>query len=133
MSNAPCLEFFNPAIQCTNRVWKEGRCSKHQLPAFYKNMKTERQGAGWKYIRDEAFRVWGTICWHCKQPGADSIHHLNGDSDSMDNLRPMHQNVAPYCHRTITAQQGHASQAAAKPLPFGERWNPNRDEGSSPR
>lgn len=123
MRKAICLAFYDEKIQCVKRAEHKGRCNEHQLPAFYNNLRNERLPEGWNYIRDEAFRVYGTICHICGESGADSIDHLiNNDDNSLENLRPAHQNVEPYCHRTKTAEEGHASQRAAKPLPFGESW-----------
>lgn len=124
---AYCLEFHNPKIQCVMPATKEGRCKKHQLPAFAKNMRKDRLPEGWNYIRDEVFRRHGTVCYLCGEKGADSVEHVvPNDDNSFDNLRPAHQNVAPYCHRTKTAHEGHEAQRQAKPLAFGESWNKNR-------
>lgn len=123
MRKAVCLEFYNDKIQCTKRGTKEGRCEKHQIPPFYRNMRNERLPEGWNFIRAEAFRVYGTTCYLCGKDGADSIDHLvNNDDNSIANLRPAHQNVEPYCHRTKTAAEGHAAQQAARPALPGATW-----------
>lgn len=113
---AVCLEFYNPAIKCTNRVSESGRCGAHQKPAYKNNMKSERQGPEWKWLREETFRIHGSVCHECNQPGADAVDHvINNDDNSLDNLRPIHHNVAPYCNITKAAREGHEAQRGMKP------------------
>lgn len=61
----------------------------------------------WHAQRARILRDHARMCHLCGMPGADAVDHvIAGDDHSDANLRPVHQNVAPYCHRTKSSREG---------------------------
>jgi hypothetical protein len=69
-------------------------------------------------------------CHVCHGPGADAVDHIRpGDDHSLANLAPIHQDVAPYCHRRKSAREGvdartalrHARLRPAEPHPLDQK------------
>ena len=51
----------------------------------------------------------------CGGPGSDAVDHVvRGDDHSDENLRPIHQDVAPFCHRKKTAGEGAGASAVQR-------------------
>lgn len=73
-------------------------------------------------FRALVFATYGTDCWLCGGPGADTVDHMHpramGGTDSLENLRPAHG----FCN---TGRGAGAPPAAAVPAPVTEtsrRW-----------
>lgn len=65
----------------------------------------------WYKTRARVLRRDRRICWICNGPGADAVDHvIPGDDHSESNLRAVHHNVAPYCHRRKSSAEGHAAR-----------------------
>jgi hypothetical protein len=47
-----------------------------------------------KRFRELVFGTYGSTCWLCGHPGADTVDHVKpramGGTDTLDNLRPAH-------------------------------------------
>lgn len=72
----------------------------------------DRLPANWPALRRHAMRVHRGQCHVCGERGSDAVDHVRaGDDHSPDNLRPIHQDVPPYCHRTKSAGEGVAARA----------------------
>ena len=118
---SPCL-----TIDCYNVATNKGRCAKHQLPAFTSNYRKERLPADWNTRRNIVLKRDNRICYICNGPNADSVDHIiNNDDNSLENLKAVHQNVEPYCHRTKTAQEGNTAKKnnRIKQSYQTEKWN----------
>ena len=51
------------------------------------------------------------VCYLCGNTGADAVDHIvNNDDDSLENLKAVHQNVPPYCHRQKTAKEANIAK-----------------------
>lgn len=122
-SSAPCLHNYGTDSQCYRNVVKgTGYCERHQRPAFYGyeygkpvSAQTKRQVLN----RDKG------VCYLCNNANgaalADGVEHViprnEGGSDAPFNLKAVHHNVAPYCHREKTNQDAARAkqQLSAKP------------------
>lgn len=92
---------------CYSVAVDRGRCEEHKREPFYGNYRRERLPKDWAHRRRIILSRYDSVCHICGEPGADSVDHLeSGDDHSLENLRPAHQNVPPYCHRSKTAQEG---------------------------
>jgi 5-methylcytosine-specific restriction protein A len=71
----------------------------------------------WPKIRNRVLKRDGRICHICHASGADGVDHvIPGDDHSEANLRAVHHNVEPYCHRAkSSAEGGRAAQAKRIP------------------
>jgi 5-methylcytosine-specific restriction protein A len=66
---------------------------------------------GWDKTQARILRRDRHICWLCGRPGADGVDHvIPGDDHQDPNLRAVHHNVAPYCHRKKSAAEGVAAR-----------------------
>lgn len=106
-SNAPCL-FSEKGKRCYKRVLSgTGYCEQHQKPPFEKAFREEIPG--WGNIKRQVLLRDKGICYLCGAPGADQVDHLTpvseGGSSKPMNLKAVHGNVAPFCHRKKSAQQ----------------------------
>lgn len=105
---------------------KKGRCDKHQLQAFPTNYRSERLPKDWNTRRNIVLKRDNRICYICGGANADSVDHvINNDDDSLENLKAVHQNVEPYCHRTKTAQEANTAKRnnRIKQTFQPERWD----------
>jgi 5-methylcytosine-specific restriction protein A len=67
------------------------------------------------------------ICYLCGQPGADAVDHVNQslqDDNRLSNLKAVHEQVEPYCHRYKTAQEGLRAKQMNKPMKNLPRLHP---------
>ena len=72
----------------------------------------DRLPPDWAAIRRRVFARYGHICHVCGQAGADGVDHVQaGDNNALANLRPIHHNQPPYCHRAKSAQEGVSARA----------------------
>jgi 5-methylcytosine-specific restriction protein A len=47
------------------------------------------------------------VCYLCGKPGADRVDHvIPNDDHSLENLKAVHDAVAPHCHRFKSSQEG---------------------------
>ena len=71
--------------------WK-GSTRKYRLPK------------DWHKIRLVILERDGHRCHVCGRAGADAVDHVvPGDNHDLSNLKAIHHNVYPYCHRKKTA------------------------------
>jgi 5-methylcytosine-specific restriction endonuclease McrA len=106
MSNAPCLHKFDNGDKCWKSVvGKGGYCQAHQPKAFYNH--TYNTSPGWQHKRNQVLALHKGVCHVCGGGGSDQVDHLipkeDGGTDSLSNLRPIHSDIAPHCHRFKTA------------------------------
>lgn len=67
----------------------------------------------WHAQRARVLRDGGRICHVCGGPGADAVDHVvAGDNHSESNLAPIHDKVAPHCHKFKSSREG--GQAAGR-------------------
>lgn len=72
---------------------------------------------GWAKLQAKVLKRDGRICHVCHGPGADAVDHIiPGDDHTPENLKAIHQDVWPYCHRTKSAREG-GTAAAARRIP----------------
>lgn len=120
----PCLEQL-----CWVEATDEGRCRQHFLEhkaatapwAF--NIEAKRDlPSDWAARRKKVLERDRYICYICGGPGADSVDHItprwlqrgNADSHDYSNLKAAHFDVAPYCHRNKSSQEGAQAALEAK-------------------
>lgn len=69
----------------------------------------------WHAQRARILRDHGRICHLCGGPGADAVDHVRaGDDHSDANLRPVHDKVAPHCHRAKSSSEGGQAAGVAR-------------------
>lgn len=77
----------------------------------------------WHAQRARILRVHGRICHLCGGPGADTVDHVRaGDDHSDENLRPVHDRVAPHCHRRKSSSEGGQAAATARKARAASRF-----------
>jgi 5-methylcytosine-specific restriction protein A len=78
------------------------------VPGGWKgSTRSARLPRDWPQRRAAVWRRDGDRCWWCGGPGADEIDHKQrGDDHRLENLGPIHQDVAPYCHRKKSSAEG---------------------------
>lgn len=110
LAPTPCIE-----NNCPHHAVKAGRCQEHQRPAWYGSTRTSRLPKDWATRRLIVMRRDQGICHICRQPGADTIDHITqGDDHTLENLAPIHDRVAPHCHRYKSSKEGNEAKAANK-------------------
>ena len=58
------------------------------------------------------------ICYLCGNDGSDTVDHvIPNDDHSLANLKAVHSNVEPFCHRYKSSQEGHEAKAGMKAKP----------------
>lgn len=106
-SNARCL-FNDEGKGCMSSVVQgTGYCKRHQKPPFEKTYRPVIPN--WGAIQQQVLQRDKRICYLCGKPGADQVDHIvpisEGGSSKPHNLKAVHGNVPPFCHREKTQQQ----------------------------
>lgn len=108
LAPTPCLETGCPELS-TNR----GRCTSHQLPAWYGSTRKQRLPKDWQTRRLVVLKRDKGVCYLCGGEGADTVDHVvQGDDHSLINLKAVHDKVKPHCHRAKSTSEGNAAKAA---------------------
>lgn len=127
-SSAPCLWGTKPWHNSSKRCWEEvmagsGYCPAHQPEPYH----TGREGGfkawappkGWGRLREQVMNRDKGVCYVCKKPGADEVDHIVaialGGTNLPSNLAPIHQRVAPHCHRKKTQGDARAAVRMNRP------------------
>lgn len=121
MSTAPCLHKDYDGKKCWSIVYKNGYCEKHQPPKwenpYYDKPKNWASLKRYVIARDKG------VCYVCGKPGADEVDHVipksEGGTDTTNNLKAIHQQVPPHCHREKTLKEAWKARMGNKPLPYG--------------
>lgn len=81
---------------------------------------TTQRGYGWAWqkLRREAFALYGTWCWWCGQPGADTIDHL--DPVSRVGARLPHITRVRPAHGRCNSSRGNKPVESRSPR--SEQW-----------
>lgn len=126
-SSAPCLHDVGKETQCYRNVIKgTGYCDRHQRPAFYGNVYGTDLPRNWGQIQRSVLARDKGMCYMCLEAGrpaqgADAVEHLvprnEGGADAPYNLKAVHHNVAPYCHREKTAQDAARARRSLQAKP----------------
>jgi 5-methylcytosine-specific restriction protein A len=88
-----------------------GKCQEHQPPPWQGSTRKERLPSDWSTRRLIVLKRDKGICHLCGNAGADTIDHLiQGDDHSLTNLAPVHDRLAPHCHRTKSSNEGHQAK-----------------------
>lgn len=96
---------------CRELAVRDGRCPQHQRPKWQGSTRKERLPPDWNTRRLVVLKRDQGICYVCQQPNADTVDHLiAGDDHSLANLKAIHQNVAPFCHRYKSSAEGHQAK-----------------------
>lgn len=120
-----------PCIDCAKPAVYRGRCEVHRKPAWSGSTRGERLPDDWRTRRLIVLKRDKAVCWVCGGADADEVDHKTpGDDHSLGNLAPIHQQVAPHCHRFKSAAEGVAARAAnskrrPKARPLYERQSSN--------
>lgn len=119
VSSAPCLWGTRAFHNTTERCWENvvqgtGYCKRHQPEPYGGKAGTGwKKPAGWGRLREQVMQIHKGVCYVCGQPGADEVDHITplhkGGTNALFNLKPIHQRVAPHCHRQKTSSE--AAQA----------------------
>lgn len=110
LAPTPCSQTL-----CGDLAIKEGRCANHQRPRWQGSTRKQRLPQDWNTRRLVVLKRDKGICYVCQLPGADTVDHVTpGDDHSLTNLKAIHQNVKPFCHRAKSSAEGHAAKAANK-------------------
>jgi len=87
--------------------------------------RAKRLPASWHAQRQRILRNYGRICHVCGGAGADGVDHVRpGDDHSDANLRPIHHNVAPFCHRAKSSAEGGVAAGRARKQIVAARKRP---------
>lgn len=113
----PCVE-----PRCQKRSVRKGRCEEHQLPSFQSG-RYERLPKDWGTLSLFILDRDNHICYICGESGADGVDHvIAGDDHSPSNLKAIHHNREPYCHRYKTSQEGNKAKGMYKSKEWGDYW-----------
>jgi 5-methylcytosine-specific restriction protein A len=119
-SSAPCL-YKDDRGKCYETVDNNsGYCKKHKQPFRY-NVYGEGLPKDMNRRKSAVLQRDKGVCYICKSdsPKADAVEHIvprsEGGSDALFNLKAVHHNVPPYCHREKTAQDANRAKAMNKP------------------
>ncbi|SDP09952.1 5-methylcytosine-specific restriction enzyme A [Nakamurella panacisegetis] len=108
----------SPCLDCPDLAVKRGRCAAHQIAPWFGSTRKARLPADWSTRRLIVLNRDHGICWICGQPGADEVDHkVPNDDDNLANLAPIHQNIAPHCHRAKSSAEGNAARRGNRARP----------------
>ena len=108
LAPTPCLE-----AGCRENATHQGRCSPHRRPAFIGSTRGSRLPNDWRTRRSIVLKRDQSICYLCGEAGADTVDHvIAGDDHSLENLKAVHDRVAPHCHRYKTSNDAHEAKKA---------------------
>lgn len=102
-SNAPCLESgcYTKVIQGT------GYCKKHQREPFSTAYREPIKN--WTNIKRSILARDRRVCYICGGPQADEVDHViplhQGGLTEAKNLRAVHGNIPPYCHKAKSKKE----------------------------
>lgn len=107
----------------------KGYCKKHKKEP-YKSHRGARLPDDWRIRLAYVLKRDDYICYLCGKPGADSVDHVRpGDDHEYENLKAVHENVYPHCHRHKTSREGNlrqghnvADKPVAKKSSYGVNW-----------
>lgn len=95
---------------CVSYATYKGYCKRHARPQWTGNRK-DRLPGDWATRQRFVIKRDEGICYLCGEEGADGVDHVRpGDDHSYDNLKAVHHNVKPYCHRYKSSREGNAAQ-----------------------
>ena len=86
-------------------------CPAHPRVPWAGSTRRARLPRGWDRTVLRILKRDRRICWLCGGPGADGVDHVIAGDDHRDtNLRAVHHNVYPYCHRKKSSAEGHQAR-----------------------
>lgn len=98
--NRPCVKWG-----CPRDAVDRGYCKEDAPPLFFHSRRAERLPKDWAQRRAYVLKRDNFICYYCGGSGADGVDHVKaGDDHSFDNLKAIHHNTPPFCHRSKTAK-----------------------------
>lgn len=101
-----CLEHAYPGLN--------GRCKKHYVP-WTGSTRKQRLPRDWPSRAKAVLARDKGVCYVCGGSGAEAVDHVRpGDDHSMSNLKAIHQDRPPFCHRTKSAREGAAASNLAQ-------------------
>lgn len=110
LAPTPCLE---PG--CRDHAVYQGRCLPHKRIPYYGSTRKERLPRDWSTRRQVVLRRDKAICYLCGEGGADTVDHvIAGDDHALENLKAVHDRVAPHCHRYKTSNDAHQAKQAQR-------------------
>jgi hypothetical protein len=116
LNKPPCLE-----SGCYKNSTERSYCGQHQPKAFATNFRKKRLPGNWDSLRQRVLFRDNWLCYICNKKGADAVDHvIPNDDNHMDNLKAVHENVEPFCHRKKTANEAFQAKQANQPRVFGE-------------
>lgn len=101
--NRPCVE-----ESCPSSAVDRGYCKKHAPPTFFSGgVRAQELPKDWNQRRVYVLKRDKNVCYVCGGKGADGVDHVErGNDHSFDNLKAIHHNTPPYCHRVKTSAEG---------------------------
>jgi 5-methylcytosine-specific restriction protein A len=112
LAPTPCLQKGCPA-----KAIRNGKCKDHTV-YWQGSLRKQTLPKDWRTRRLIVLRRDRGICYICNEPNADRVDHIEpGENHSLDNLAPIHDAVAPHCHRFKSSQEGHKSKAGSRVKP----------------
>jgi 5-methylcytosine-specific restriction enzyme A len=96
---------------CQELAVYKSKCRAHQPPPWLGSNRQDRLPKDWATRRQIIMKQHEGVCHLCGGRGADAVDHvIAGDDHSLENLRPVHERIAPYCHRYKSSAEGNAAR-----------------------
>lgn len=112
LAPTPCIE-----ANCHAHATRQSRCDAHQKP-WVGSTRKQRLPTDWRTRKLIVLNRDKRICYVCGEDGADAVDHvIAGDDHSLENLKAIHDHVAPHCHRYKSSREGHEAKAANRIKP----------------